>query len=186
MALIKFLTTALVATLMFTMSVLANPVPALTAMTTTTETTANHLEKRVCNEYGCGLKCKGTVNTPCSHTLNSFKDCDICSYFEYAANGSAVSSKIPIAKLHWTVLLIMIYIDPSVGCAMPLHPVGQLATFGSVLGAQLSSIHPTRAWRMLRLSKAGMESMLLCRSRLLAFDARAVDSCTVESSRQLR
>ncbi|ELR09693.1 hypothetical protein GMDG_04179 [Pseudogymnoascus destructans 20631-21] len=45
MALIKFLITALAATLMFTSSVLANPIPALTAVTTP-DTTANHLEKQ--------------------------------------------------------------------------------------------------------------------------------------------
>lgn len=35
---------------------------------------------------------------------------------------------------------------------------------------------------MLRLSGMGMESMLVWRPGLLALDARAVDSCVVESS----
>ncbi|KFZ15426.1 hypothetical protein V502_05590 [Pseudogymnoascus sp. VKM F-4520 (FW-2644)] len=73
MAFVKFIIIALAATV-FTTSVLGNPVP-------TADISVNHLEKRVCNEYGCGMKCKGTANTPCSKKLNSFHDCDICSYF---------------------------------------------------------------------------------------------------------
>ncbi|OAF58868.1 hypothetical protein VC83_06242 [Pseudogymnoascus destructans] len=116
MALIKFLITALAATLMFTSSVLANPIPALTAVTTP-DTTANHLEKQ-------------------------------------AALGSSV----------------------------PLDPVGCVSLSVWLLGAQSLSIHPARAWHMLRLSDMGMESMLVCRSGLLALNSRAVDSYVVESS----
>ncbi|OBT48512.1 hypothetical protein VE00_01270 [Pseudogymnoascus sp. WSF 3629] len=100
MALIKFLITALAATLMFTSSVLANPVPALTAAATTPDTTPNHLEKRVCNEHGCGLKCKKTPGVPCSMNLTGFQDCTICTYFEYKADGSAV--------MHWDVECLFI------------------------------------------------------------------------------
>ncbi|KFY07378.1 hypothetical protein V492_07190 [Pseudogymnoascus sp. VKM F-4246] len=87
MALIKFLITAFAAALMIT-SALAGPVPALAAVARTPDTTANHLEKRVCNEYGCGMKCKGTVHTPCSRNVHDFSDCRICSYFKYAADGT--------------------------------------------------------------------------------------------------
>ncbi|OBT88076.1 hypothetical protein VE02_03649 [Pseudogymnoascus sp. 03VT05] len=89
MALFKFLITALAATLMFTSSVLANPAPVITAVATTSDTTANHLEKRVCNQYGCGLKCKKTPGVPCTTKLTGFKDCTICTYFQYKADGSA-------------------------------------------------------------------------------------------------
>ncbi|OBT69136.1 hypothetical protein VE03_01852 [Pseudogymnoascus sp. 23342-1-I1] len=115
MAFIKFAITALAATIVFTTSVLANPVPAATDVVITfpgftlpfttigpitvsgprptdipTITSVNHLVKRVCNEYGCGMKCKGTANTPCAKKLNSHADCEICSYFHYNADGSAV------------------------------------------------------------------------------------------------
>ncbi|OBT97309.2 hypothetical protein VE01_04614 [Pseudogymnoascus verrucosus] len=104
MALIKFLVTALAATLMFTSSVLANPIPALTDATTTPDTTANHLEKRTCNEFGCGLKCKSSI--PCNIPINEPRDCSVCNYFTYAADGTA--------KLLWDrqCLLIQWDVDP--------------------------------------------------------------------------
>jgi hypothetical protein len=116
MAFIKFIITALAATTAFT-SVLANLVPAPNAVTTTSDTiAANHLEKRVCNQYGCGMKCKGTANTPCSMTaLNSFADCEICAYFSYDANGNGVCLHIPTTKLYLKTLLIMICIDKEMG-----------------------------------------------------------------------
>ncbi|KAL5348743.1 hypothetical protein ACLOAV_006163 [Pseudogymnoascus australis] len=109
---IKFIITALAANIMFTMSVLANPVPAATTVVTVpgitlpfatlppltvtapvqpaqTSITVTHLEKRVCNEYGCGMKCKGTANSICNQKLKSPSDCEICSYFFYNADGSA-------------------------------------------------------------------------------------------------
>lgn len=119
---IKFIITALAANIMFTMSVLANPVPAATTVVTVpgitlpfatlppltvtapvqpaqTSITVTHLEKRVCNEYGCGMKCKGTANSICNQKLKSPSDCEICSYFFYNADGSAVSLDVPIVKL---------------------------------------------------------------------------------------
>lgn len=123
MTVIKFIATALAATAVFTTSTLANPVPpTVTTVTipgiilpfTTLEpititatnpagsqvtTSVNqHLEKRACNEHGCGLKCKGTANSYCKQKPQTFSDCDICSYFKYAADGSAVSPGISIAK----------------------------------------------------------------------------------------
>ncbi|OBT80884.1 hypothetical protein VF21_00186 [Pseudogymnoascus sp. 05NY08] len=101
MTLIKFLITALAATLMFTSSVLANPVPVITAVATTPDTTANRLEKRICNEFGCGLKCKSTL--PCNIPINEPRDCSVCNYFTYAADGTA--------KLLWDRQCLLIQWD---------------------------------------------------------------------------
>lgn len=110
--------------------------------------------------------------------LTGFQDCTICAYFEYKADGSAVSPDI--AKLSRAILLIMMRVGDALGCGMPLHPVGQNTSAQSLLGAQPLSIHPTGTWHM-PLSDMGMESMLVCRSGLLALTSCAVDSCVVES-----
>ncbi|KFY21779.1 hypothetical protein V493_07129 [Pseudogymnoascus sp. VKM F-4281 (FW-2241)] len=94
MAFIKFIITALAAT-MFA-SVLANPVPTGPAVATIPD---SHLEKRDCNNFGCGMKCKSPNSSLCKRKVFEFSDCNVCTYFVYAADGSAVSPDIPIAKL---------------------------------------------------------------------------------------
>lgn len=132
MTFIKFIITALAATAVFTTSALANPVPptvttitipgfilpfttlepiTITATnpagTQVTSSVNQHLGKRACNEHGCGLKCKGGKTSYCKQKPQVFSDCDICSYFKYAADGSAVSPDIPISKLCFLLTIIV-------------------------------------------------------------------------------